>query len=125
MPALMNIREAAEYLGISHHTLYRLVERREVPAAKIGGSWRLNRTALESFVSARSATAAPIILIVERDAQELERLANSLRGRPGTVFTASTWSEAVSRAEEVEPDLIFASVPIPGRPASSAGGGFG
>ena len=63
--------------------------------------------------------ASPTTRVVERDAHELERLANSLRGRAGTVITTSTWSEAVLRAAEEEPDLIFVSVPIPGRPASS------
>lgn len=50
---LMNIKEAAEYLNISHHTLYKLLERKAVPAAKIGGSWRFAPELLDEWVRNR------------------------------------------------------------------------
>ena len=50
---LLNIREAAEYLNISHHTLYKLLEKKEVPAAKIGGSWRFSPEVLDAWVRKR------------------------------------------------------------------------
>ena len=50
---LMTIRQAAGYLNISHHTLYKLVHRKEVPAAKIGGSWRFSPELLDEWVRKR------------------------------------------------------------------------
>ena len=117
MPPLLNIRQAAEYLGISRHTLYKLVERREVPAAKVGGSWRLNRQALDAFVAARSATATPVALVVEADDIERRRLVLGLRGRADAVFAAGSWPQALALAEEHLPDIIFLSVPMPDRSA--------
>ena len=117
MPPLLNIRQAAEYLGISRHTLYKLVERREVPAAKVGGSWRLNRQALDAFVAARSATATPIALVVEADETERHRLVDGLRGRAETVLASGSWALALALAEEHQPDVMFLSVPMPDRAA--------
>ena len=117
MPPLLNIRQAAEYLGISRHTLYKLVERREVPAAKVGGSWRLNRQALDAFVAARSATATPVALVAEANEIERRRLVRGLRGRAEAVFGAGSWPQALALAEEHLPDIIFVSVPMPDRSA--------
>ena len=69
MPQYLNIRDAADYLGISPHTLYKLVERREVPASKVGGSWRLNPEALDAFLQSGTerGSKSPEILVVEQD----------------------------------------------------------
>lgn len=112
--ALMNIRRAAEYLGISHHTLYKLVARRQVPAAKIGGSWRLSREALDSFVAARSMVRAPTCLIFEPSDRARQEIASYARGA-GRVFECSGAEEAVATGADVNPDLIF-------MPAEPAGG---
>lgn len=104
MPPLLNIRQAAEYLGISRHTLYKLVERREVPAAKVGGSWRLNRQALDAFVAARSATATPMALVAEANEIERRRLVRGLRGRAEAVLAAGSWPQALALAEEHLPE---------------------
>ncbi len=50
---LITIRQAAEYLNISHYTLHNLLERKEVPAAKVGGSWRFSPTVLDEWVRKR------------------------------------------------------------------------
>lgn len=111
MPAHFNIREAAEYLGISPHTLYKLVERRQVPAAKIGGSWRLSKAALDEFVASRSAVASPRVLIVESDPGERRRLLDIAGRRSHMVKAATDYEEAHRLAAELKPDIVFVSVP--------------
>ena len=56
---LLNIREAARYLGISHHTLYKLLERHAVPAAKVGGSWRFAPERLDEWIAAKMNESIP------------------------------------------------------------------
>lgn len=51
----MDVRQAAVYLGISTFTLYKLVVNKAVPAAKVGGSWRFSKTALDKFIADQSA----------------------------------------------------------------------
>ena len=50
---LLDIKQAAEYLNISYHTLYKLLDQKAVPAAKIGGSWRFAPEVLDEWVRKR------------------------------------------------------------------------
>ncbi len=50
---LMNSKQAAEYLRISHRTLYKMIERKEVPVAKVGGSLLFSPEALDEWVKNR------------------------------------------------------------------------
>lgn len=106
---LMNIREAAGYLGISHHTLYKLLERREVPAAKIGGSWRFNRTALDEFVTSQSLVPRPRVLIIDPSKEGRDQLADFASARAGRIDTVTTATEAIRTLGRDRPELIFIS----------------
>ena len=49
---LYQIREAAEFLGVSRATVERLVLRGELPFVKVGGSTRFDLEDLDSYVEA-------------------------------------------------------------------------
>lgn len=46
---ILNPEEVAEYLGISKTTVYRLIESRQIPFAKIGGGLRFKRTEIDEY----------------------------------------------------------------------------
>ena len=45
----LNIQEAADYLGIPKHQLYKLVKLSTFPAKKMGVSWRINKARLDRW----------------------------------------------------------------------------
>jgi excisionase family DNA binding protein len=47
---LLNVREAAQYLGLDVDTIYRKARLREVPSVKVGRALRFDVQALERFV---------------------------------------------------------------------------
>ena len=47
---VMDIRQAAEYLGISGDTLYRYASEGFIPAFKLGNRWRFKRSLLDSWM---------------------------------------------------------------------------
>ena len=47
---LLNVREAAQYLGLEVDTVYKKSRLREVPCVKVGRSLRFDLRALERFV---------------------------------------------------------------------------
>ena len=53
MARMMSLEEAAERLWVSYTTAYRLVRRGELPAAKIGKQWRIERAKLEDWIAER------------------------------------------------------------------------
>jgi excisionase family DNA binding protein len=48
---VLNVPEAAQFLGISERSLRRLIAGREVPFARVGGSLRLRRAALLEWLA--------------------------------------------------------------------------
>lgn len=51
---VMDIRQAAEYLGISGDTLYRYASEGFVPAFKLGNRWRFRKSLLDSWMDEKS-----------------------------------------------------------------------
>jgi excisionase family DNA binding protein len=39
---VLTVKEVANYLHVSRHTIFRLLKRHELPAFKIGTDWRFN-----------------------------------------------------------------------------------
>ena len=107
MDNLLNIREAAAYLNISPDTIYRLVERDEVPAKKIGGSWRLSRSRLEEFVDSRAAPRRPRVLVVEPDLEESLRLLGYIEAQGLENQAVATIEEAVNLPAGESWDVVF------------------
>lgn len=57
---LMRRNEAAEYLGVSGRTLYRLVSTGKVPAYRWGREWRFDRAELDTWRRAGRENAAAV-----------------------------------------------------------------
>ncbi len=53
---ILTIREVAEYLKVTERTLYRLVQEGQLPAFKVGNSWRFRRDDLERWISKQART---------------------------------------------------------------------
>jgi len=55
---LLNVREAAQYLGLEVDTVYRRASLGEVPCVKVGRALRFDLKALERFVEQQSKPLA-------------------------------------------------------------------
>jgi excisionase family DNA binding protein len=51
---VMNIRQAAQYLGVSPDTLYKYVSEQQIPAFKLGNRWRFKKTKLDQWMEDKS-----------------------------------------------------------------------
>ena len=51
---VLDIRQAADYLGISTDTLYAYAAKGEVPAFKLGNRWRFRRLRLNEWMDKKS-----------------------------------------------------------------------
>ena len=57
---VMDIRQAADYLGISGDTLYRYASEGFVPAFKLGNRWRFKRSRLDEWMDRQSDLQATV-----------------------------------------------------------------
>lgn len=49
-PALMTVKDLADYLNVHPSTIYRLLSQGKLPAFKIGSDWRFHRIDIERWI---------------------------------------------------------------------------
>jgi len=54
---LLTIKEVADYIGLSHHTLYTMVSQRRIPFVKIGRLTKFDRYELDRWIASHSVKA--------------------------------------------------------------------
>ena len=52
--AIMTIGEVADYLKVTERTIYRLAGAKQIPAFKVGGSWRFSKADIEAWIKEQS-----------------------------------------------------------------------
>lgn len=50
----MTIDEIATYLRVSKETIYKMVQRNQIPGSKLGGQWRFNRATVDDWLQSQS-----------------------------------------------------------------------
>jgi PTS system nitrogen regulatory IIA component len=48
---ILTIRQLAEYLTVSEKTVYRMIERNQLPAARVGAQWRFRRQDIDAWLT--------------------------------------------------------------------------
>ena len=52
--AIMTIGEVADYLKVTERTIYRLAGAKQIPACKVGGSWRFSLADIDVWIKQQS-----------------------------------------------------------------------
>ena len=52
--AIMTIGEVADYLKVTERTIYRLAGAKQIPAFKVGGSWRFSKADIDGWIREQS-----------------------------------------------------------------------
>ena len=51
----VSVEEIAEYLGINRDTVYKWIERKKMPAHKVGRLWKFKKSQIDSWVEGGKA----------------------------------------------------------------------
>lgn len=54
LPEILRLREVADYLCIHKNTVYKLIRRGDLPAFRVGKSWRIRREVLAALLETDS-----------------------------------------------------------------------
>ena len=58
MASALKIKDVAEVLNVNQRTVYRLVQRGDLPAFKVAGTWRFLRDDVDAWVAFQKASFA-------------------------------------------------------------------
>lgn len=50
LPDILTVEEIASYLKVTERSIYGLLSKGEIPAFKVGGSWRFKREEIEGWI---------------------------------------------------------------------------
>jgi len=56
---ILTIKQVAVYLQVTERTIYRLAASEDIPAFKVGGSWRFRRRDLDEWIARRTTRPVP------------------------------------------------------------------
>jgi excisionase family DNA binding protein len=62
---VMDIRQAAAYLGISADSLYRYASENTVPAFRLGNRWRFKKSRLDAWMDEQSGSSEQVPKLVK------------------------------------------------------------
>lgn len=80
---ILTLDEVAAYLKSGKRTIYRLAASGEIPAFKLGGTWRFRKSDLERWIASRTGETA----FTEEREGEAATSATAARSKPGQPTT--------------------------------------
>lgn len=55
---ILTIKEVAQFLKVTEKTIYRLAAAEQIPAFKVGGSWRFQKAEIDRWICGQKFKAA-------------------------------------------------------------------
>jgi len=55
---IMNVKELAEYLGVSRSKIYKLIREKKVPASKIGRQYKFSKQVIDAWLKENLITSS-------------------------------------------------------------------
>jgi excisionase family DNA binding protein len=119
MAELMTIEEVAAFLSLSTKTIYRLLQRHDIPAAKIGGQWRFDKEIINSWIRQLSEASGKTkpkanILVIDDEEVIIELFKQALIGTGYRVISASNALDGLNLMRKFSIDLVFLDLRMPG-----------
>lgn len=110
----MTLEEVADYLRVTKKTIYRLLEKREIPAAKIGHQWRFDKNALDVWLSKNSTATAINILVIDDDETICSLFKDTLEEVGHNVTAVSDSFKGLGLVKNMKCDIVFLDLKMPG-----------
>jgi len=110
----MTLEEVANYLRVTKKTIYRLLERRSIPAARVGRQWRFDKAAIDIWLSQSSTKAAANILVIDDDEIVCSLFKDTLEDAGHRITTINESSKGLELVKSQDYDLVFLDLKMPG-----------
>ena len=113
MAGLMTLEELADYLRVTKKTIYRLLEKRSIPATRVGRQWRFDKASIEVWLRQNSIKRAANILIIDDDETICSLFKDTLEETGYAVTTVSESSKGLELVKDGDYDLVFLDLKMP------------
>jgi excisionase family DNA binding protein len=109
----MTLEELAGYLRVTNKTIYRLLEKRKIPAMKVGRLWRFNKSSIDLWLEQNSVKTMAMILVIDDDAAICSLFKDTLSEIGHIVTTVNESSRGLELVKEHDYSLVFLDLKMP------------
>ena len=116
MTELMTLEEVANHLRVTKKTIHRLLERRVIPAMKVGRQWRFDKASIDVWLHKNSVgteAKEAKILVIDDDETICSLFKDTLEGTGYAVTTVSESSKGLELVKDGDYDLVFLDLKMP------------
>jgi excisionase family DNA binding protein len=110
---VMTLEEVANYLRVTTKTIYRLIDRRAIPARKVGRQWRFDKALIDTWLRQSSVEKNAKILVIDDDETVCSLFKDTLNGSGHSVTSATSSSEGLELVKNQDYDLVFLDLKMP------------
>ncbi len=114
MTKLMTVEEVAGYLRVTEKTVYRLLRRGRIPAAKVGHLWRFDQDSIDEWLHQNSVGVKANILVIDDEETIRALFKETLEELGHSVIVAENGSEGLELVKQRDFDLVFLDLKMPG-----------
>jgi excisionase family DNA binding protein len=111
---LMTLEEVADYLRVTKKTIYRMLERRSIPAMKVGHQWRFDSASIDLWLRQNSSETVADILVIDDDETLCTLFQDTLQAEGHVVKTVSEPAMGLELVRNQDYDLVFLDLKMPG-----------
>jgi excisionase family DNA binding protein len=107
---LMTLNEVAVYLRVTEKTIHRLLNRKAIPATRVGRLWRFDIKAIDNWLKESSISRNVRILIIDNDSS-VQMLFREIADRSGNeAVIAESCKAGLKLVEEQRFNLVFLDI---------------
>ena len=110
----MTLEEVAQYLRVTEKTIYRLLDKRGVPAARVGHQWRFDKAVIDTWLRQSSTEAEARILVIDDDETICSLFKDTLEDAGYKVTAVTNSYEGLELVKNEDYDLVFLDLKMPG-----------
>lgn len=110
----MTLEEVANYLRVTEKTIYRLLDKRGIPATRVGHQWRFDRTSIDTWLRQSSTEVGAQILVIDDDDTICSLFRDTLEGAGHRVTTVNDSYEGLELVKKGNYDIVFLDLKMPG-----------
>lgn len=110
----MTLEEVANYLRVTKKTIYRLLEKRNIPATKVGRQWRFDKASIDTWLSQNSVETTVNIIVIDDDEELCSLFKDTLEEIGHSVTTVNNSLKGLELINSNDYDLVFLDLKMPG-----------
>jgi len=110
---MLTVEDLSKYLKVNIRTIYRMIDRNQIPCFKIGRQWRFSQEEINRWLDNKSVEPTARVLVIDDDPDVCSFFIDVLDGTGHSVATANDPEKGLAYINQEDFDLVFLDLMLP------------